>query len=391
MKRKSKAVLKKSIGKRILKKKPARKKPSGKEAIKKNPETKESAGKGRISKRRRRNRLIIIIAAIIITATAATLILLRNEIFRSIPGQITFTVAWNPGSIADDIVRVFADEMDTHVSLINSPGANGTDGANAVFGFERNGENMLSTSLSALVTAESTGFTENSHKDWAAWLCAFSPAVVAVAHDSPYMTVDDLIATVRQSPGRMSCANSGFGTVSFVAAELLSIRLFLEFDHLYYSGSTQAVNALLEGETDFAVLLSADITGQLMSGQIRAIGSFGEVDYTLYNNDTAITVPSIAGLNERLDAVLPFGEYFGVFAPADTQSSSLRGLDSLVSTAVESERFAEFIRNKGLMPVTPDRTGSVPVVNSFCSVVCWILYDAGFLPVNPEMFDIPRT
>ena len=360
------------------------------------PTRTKSAAKPAISKRRQQNRLFIVIAALVVVA-AVVFILIYSGVFITAPKQIAVTIAWNPGSTADDIVRTISRATSTQVSLLNITGANGADGANAVFSSERDGTTLLSTHLSAFVTSEAMGFAESSPDDWAAWLCAFSPAVVVVANDSPYHSMDDLIAAMREKPGGLQCANSGFGTVSFTAAELLSTRIILEFDHISLSGSNQAVEALqnssdTENEADFAVLLSVDIAEHLRTGQLRAIGVFSNEMYVLHNDDTAITVPPISGIgiDNRLDSMLPFGEYFGLFIPADTPHSKLRSLDSLMTKAVGSEVFDEFSKKAGLVTITPDRAKSAATIERYSSIICWTLYDVRYLPTNPETLGIPR-
>ena len=381
MRLRSKDILKRSAATQLVGKKPTRSK---------------SAAKPAISKRRQQNRLIIAIAAVVVVAIAV-FVIIYSGIFIGAPRQISVTIAWNPGSTADDIVRTISRATDTQVSLLNITGANGASGANAVFNSVHDGTSVLSTNLSAFVTSEAMGFADSSPSDWAAWLCAFSPAVVVVANNSPYYTINDLIAAMRQKPGGLLCANSGFGTVSYTAAELLSTRIILEFDHLSLSGSNQAVEALMNGsdienEVDFAILLSIDIAEHLRTGQLRAIGVFSKEEYVLQNEDTVITVPSISGIgiDNRLDAVLPFGEYFGLFIPADTPQSKLRGLDTLIKKAVGSEIFDDFSKNAGLLTMTPDRAKSATTIEKFSSIICWTLYDVRYLPTNPETLGISR-
>jgi len=48
-------------------------------------------------------------------------------------------------------------------------------GLNAVFNQERDGTNLLSTSLSAFTEVGEMGFAESPPNDWTAWLVAYSP------------------------------------------------------------------------------------------------------------------------------------------------------------------------------------------------------------------------
>jgi len=132
----------------------------------------------------------IIIITIICTALAAVMIATvflwdcgGNRKTPDYTMQLTITVAWNPHSIADDMVRAM-DFSSTHtqITLLNHAGAHGSRGHNAVYANSRNAAlddeiHLLSTSLSAFHAAYEMGFADSSHtpEDWTCWLLAYSP------------------------------------------------------------------------------------------------------------------------------------------------------------------------------------------------------------------------
>ena len=292
-------------------------------------------------KKNKKAKALIIIAAVLLSAAVAAYFVFDLKMFfADIPKQLTITVAWNPGSMADDITRVMAGNTDTQTAMQNIPGAHGANGLNTVFNTGTNGANLLSTSLSAFVTSEAMGFAESSPSDWTAWLVAFSPAVLVVAADSQYNAVNELAG--------LTCANSGFGTVSFAAAELLSG----EYGHISFSGVNAAVNALFDSEADFAVLLKTEVAGRLNSGELRVL--------------------------ETMD----FGEYYGLFAPASVRKSRLNGLDLLIESAVTSDAFMTFINENGLSVADYSRKSGDKVISEYGSLLRGIFYEAGFLPAG---------
>ncbi|MCL2204861.1 MAG: tripartite tricarboxylate transporter substrate-binding protein [Defluviitaleaceae bacterium] len=333
--------------------------------------------------KRKRLILILIIAAVAVVS-AVLFFILRDGRDRYIPSHLIATVAWNPHSTADDMAHAFAASFTrTQLTIQNIPGANGARGLNAVYEAARDGGNILSTSLSAFVTAEAMGFGESPRQNWTGWLCAFAPAIVVVSADSSFATLNDLTAAIHQSPRALHCANSGFGTISFTAAELFRTKTALEFEHISHAGSSPAVNALLNGVADFAILTSTEITHALRSGEIRALAAFTESDFAIWDGDREISIPSVVGFNGNLDNLLPFGEFYGIFIPANTPQNSLNAIESQVQTAAESETFVAFIRERGLAPFTPNRARNAVIIENFCNHVCQTLTSAGFLPVLP--------
>jgi len=290
------------------------------------------------SKKEKATILIIITAVLLSAAVSVYFVFDLRKLFADIPEQITITVAWNPGSMADDIARVLAGNIDTQTAMQNIPGAHGANGLNAVFSTGADGANLLSTSLSAFVTSEAMGFAESSPDDWTAWLVAFSPAVLVVAADSPITNMSEL--------NGLTCANSGFGTVSFAAAELLSG----DYEHISFQGVNAAVNALFDGEADFAVLLKTEVAGRLNSGELRVL--------------------------ETMD----FGEYYGLFVPESVKKSRLNGLDGLIESAVTSEAFIAFINENGISVTDYDRKQSGEIISGYGRLLRGIFYETGFLP-----------
>lgn len=320
-----------------------------------------------IATRKKRMVMVMITAAISLMAFLAMVILLRNQ--DNLPQNINIIVAWNPYSITDEMASNLSLNMDTNVSLEHLLGANGARGKNEVFATGHNGENVLATSLSAFLTAEAMGFGETSHYDWAAWLCIFSPAVVAVAPNSPYTTISDMINDIAQNPNKTTVANSGFGTTSFAAAELFATNLGLNFEHMSLPGVSPVINAVLGGDADFAILLSTE------ASQLRIIATFTEELLVLDD----VVIPSIYGINANLDAILPFGEYYGIFAPKTASQSRLNHIQSIVQNAAASEDFTTFAQEEMLIALNPSKTQSEIIIDHIYPLTIKALQDGGFL------------
>jgi len=318
--------------------------------------------------KRKKRLLMIIITIVILIPVIVVLLIINTNPFQRSPDELTITIAWNPGSTADDVVRAMSREISTNISLHNVVGANGANGANAVYRSLRNGSNVLSTNLSAFVTSEAMGFAESSPRDWEVWLLAFSPAVIIVADDSPYQTIDDLIADIRANPSTIRCADDGYGTIGFTAAELFSSQIVLEVHHESFSGEAQAIDAVLNNQADFAILLGALVAENIRSGLLRELGA----------------------INDAVNLAVPFGEYYGLFIPANTPHEHLASFDSMIKSAASSETFLSYLSNAGLLAVTPDRSTSAATVEGFSSITNWTLWSAGFLPTNPDSLGIQK-
>jgi hypothetical protein len=139
------------------------------------------------------------------------------------------------------------------------------------------------------------------------------------------------------------------------------------------------------------VLLSTDVIWDLQSRRLRAPGAFSEVDFELFIDEgEALAIPSVMGFNDRLDAVLPFGEYYGLFVPAGAAKRSLGGLDAVIKASVASEDFKAFARERGLSAEMHGRAQSDREIERYGAIVCWTLFETGYLTVNPGELGFAR-
>lgn len=129
----------------------------------------------------KKKRIIAIIIAVVLMTTAGVVYILRDDFFggffkvsADVPEQITIIVPWNPGSIADDMVRAM-NFGETQIVLQNITGAYGANGLNAVYNAPHDGTTLLVTGLTEFMEAERMGFAESSSDDWVRWLVIFSP------------------------------------------------------------------------------------------------------------------------------------------------------------------------------------------------------------------------
>jgi len=284
---------------------------------------------------KKRNKYIIVAAVMVAVLTVTAVLFLRG---RGELDMLRITVAWNPGSISCDIATAIAQGIDGDVEISHMPGALGALAYNAVF--ESAQSSVLATSLLAFVTAEDMGFGTSSRHDWVGWLVAFSPAAVVVPENSPLQSINDL-------PSAQRAANSGFGTTSFIAAHIFEEDNNLNLEHITLSSANEALNAISNGQADFAILLSAEIPP-----------------------------------NTRVLTTLDFGEYYGIFAPSHLRQSHLNQIESTIQSAIQNPAFTNLTTTRNLTPLPANPTASHETIITLHPQIHQILTTTNFLPAN---------
>lgn len=98
-----------------------------------------------------------------------------------------------------------------------------------------------------------------------------SPTVMVVRADSPYKTVEDVIAAAKANPGKMNYCSGGIGTSAHLAGATLVSLAGLKATHIPLKGSVEITASLLRGDTDFAFPVAGTGVPQVKGGKLRAL------------------------------------------------------------------------------------------------------------------------
>jgi len=140
---------------------------------------------------------------------------------------------------------------------------------------------------------------------------ASSPTVLVVRADSPYQTLEDLIADAKAKPGQMNYGSGGIGTSAHLAGATLASLAGLKVTHIPLKGSVEIAASLLRGDTQFAFPVAGTGVPQVKGGKLRALA--------VTSRQRLKQLPEVPTLHERLKNELAVQEsWFGLWAPART-------------------------------------------------------------------------
>ena len=98
---------------------------------------------------------------------------------------------------------------------------------------------------------------------------------IVVKSDSPFKTLDDLIAYAKANPGKMSYGSTGNGTSPHLLVEQLAAKANVQLLHVPFKGNADSTQALMGGH----VMAQSDATGWgkfVDAGTFRLLVTFGE-------------------------------------------------------------------------------------------------------------------
>ena len=259
---------------------------------------------------------------------------------QSWPGSnVKIVVAYPPGGSTDAIIRLtqpaLQDKLGTSIILENRAGASGSvgtawvtksppDGSTFLAVFDNHGANPFVL----------PNLPYDSEKDLdPVLLIGTAPYLLATSSSKPYNTLADVIDAARKSPGSVSYASVGAGSVGHLAMAQLAQRAGVKLVHVPYRGGGPAMTDALGGHVDLLIGSTALSMPQVNTGGLRAIAQTGKD-----RNPFLKTVPTIA------ESGFPGFEayaWWGIFAPAGTPKPIIERFGNEMAAALRDERISK--------------------------------------------------
>ncbi len=102
------------------------------------------------------------------------------------------------------------------------------------------------------------------------------PATIAVRADSPYRSIEELIAAARKDEAAVRIGNAGPGSLGHLAAAALQDKAGVKFNHAPYRGANPAVLDLLGGHIEAVAVTPVEVATYVAAGKIRPLGIMAE-------------------------------------------------------------------------------------------------------------------
>ena len=168
---------------------------------------------------------------------------------------------------------------------------------------------------------------------------------LVVSKDSPYRSVQDLVADARANPGKVSFATPGVGSVQHLSTELLGQKIGAKMVHVPYRGSQAALQDLLANRTSFSITNLGDVIGHIRSGQLRLLGLGDPLGKRFFPE-----APMIA------EVVPGFETYawFGLCGPKGMPDAVVERWEKAIKAAVDDPTVSQKLLDNGMVPAFAD-------------------------------------
>jgi tripartite-type tricarboxylate transporter receptor subunit TctC len=303
---------------------------------------------------------------------------------------IQIVVPWGAGGSTDQIVRLVAGELEAELGqkivVVNQPGASGSVGTNTVLQAAHDGYTWASGAAADVGTYKIQGMLDTLVTNWTLYLAVANVQVVAVNNYTPYQTMDQLIAALKDPKKKITVATAGQSSAGHIAIETLKKYLGFTYTHLTYNSGKDAAISCVAGETDLVPQLAVEEVDLIRGGKLKALAVLSDKPLTL--KGVAEPIPPITKWIPQIKAG---SNWFGVWVPNDTPDAIKQTIGKAwEKVIVNSKLIQDYALANGAEFGPSWGAEAQKRVMAYLSPVAWLYYEAGKAKISPDTVGIPK-
>src|SRR4051812_49599378 len=183
-------------------------------------------------------------------------------------------------------------------------------------------------------------------------LVAYSPNVVVVNPTVPAKTIPELVALIRDNPGKYSFAGPGVGSTPHLSGEQFRLAFNLDLIHVPFTGAGPAIQSTIGGHTPIAFTALPPALAAGKDGKLRML--------RVAKPQRGASVPEVATFAEQGIKDQDSDTLTGLVVPAATPKEIVDLLQKEIAKAVAQPDVKEKLATLGFVPVAnaPEEFGA---------------------------------
>ncbi|MGW3623986.1 Bug family tripartite tricarboxylate transporter substrate binding protein [Streptomyces sp. NPDC000880] len=283
--------------------------------------------------------LLVLVAPPLLTAGSG------SDTGTQIPG-LRLMVPNTPGGGYDITARTAAKnaedaELTHNIEVFNLPGAGGTVGLTRLVGEHGNGRLAMSMGLGVVGAVHTNKSPKTLADTTPIARLTEEPDIVVVSKDSPYKTIQDLLAAWKNNPGKLPVGGgSSPGGPDHLAPMLMAQAAGIApktVNYIPFDGGGELLASILGNKVAFGVSGVGEYLDQIKSGELRLLAVTGP------ERVPGLDAPTLreAGLDTD------FTNWRGVVAPPGLSDAERDKLIGLLEKLHDSPQWKESMKKNG--------------------------------------------
>jgi tripartite-type tricarboxylate transporter receptor subunit TctC len=243
-------------------------------------------------------------------------------------------------------------EMGQPVNVVNRTGGNGVVGHSAIASAPADGYTlgMITVEISMMHWAGLTDLKPTNYTPLA--LMNIDPAAVTVRADSPYKTVNDLLAAIKANPGKFKASGTGQGGIWHLALAGMLKDQKMELSAAPWvpsNGAAPAMNDLAAGGIEFVTCSLPESRALIDAGKARPL--------TIMANQPSGLYPNVPTLKTATGSNWAIGAWRGIAGPKGLPADVQAKLGAVLKKIYDSPDYQGFMQQRGFGVVYADAKG----------------------------------
>ncbi len=259
---------------------------------------------------------------------------------------ITLIVPWGAGGGTDATARIIGSllekDLGQPVTVVNRTGGSGVVGHSAIASAAADGYTigMATVEIGMMHWQGLTELTGTSYTPLG--LVNADPAGVQVRADSPYKTVQDLLAAIKASPGKFKASGTGQGGIWHLAIAGLLRDQKIDPAALPWvpsNGAAPGLQDMVAGGVEVVPSSLPEARSLIDSGKVRSLAIMNAAPSALY--------PNVPTLKTALGSDWTMGAWRGLVAPKGIPPEARDKLGAAIKKVAASKEYNEFMAKQG--------------------------------------------
>jgi tripartite-type tricarboxylate transporter receptor subunit TctC len=256
---------------------------------------------------------------------------------------IRLVVGFPPGGNVDVVGRIIAQKLSEglgqQVLPENRTGAGSIIANEFVAKSAPDGYTLLIVSgafVTQAATMKKLPYDPLRDFSWVSTIVTY-PLVFSVRADSRFRTLDEFIAFVKSSPGKVNYPSPGMGTLYHLAGEMFISMAGIDMQHVPFRGGSEPLTEVLSGRMELLIDALTNSYPQIQAGKFRPLAVS-----SLERSSALPNVPTVADSVPGYEA----SSFLGLAGPAGMPLAAVERLNGEVRRVLAlpdiGQRFSEW-------------------------------------------------
>ncbi|WP_432415161.1 tripartite tricarboxylate transporter substrate binding protein [Chromohalobacter israelensis] len=257
--------------------------------------------------------------------------------------NIQYIIPFGPGGESDISARLqqkyFQEITGQQLIIQYMAGGGGAVGWSQLNEMDGDGYTIMGTNLPHIILkpmGKDPGFKTEDLKNF--YYFHYSPDALIVRNDSPFETLDDLIAAAKEAPGSVTVSGSGTQSANDIANRRFESLADVKTTYIPFKGTGAAVTALLGGQVQAE--WGYTTTAANHDDKVRVLAVAAEHRHPLFPD-----APTFKELGYDMTG----GAYRGMAVPKDTPDEVTQKLSSLFQQVNQNPEFRKKMQDLGFV------------------------------------------